>query len=124
MKTLLVCATLIAIDGDSIRCDGVNMRVLGDGAPFEHGVDTPETARRAKCRAERMMADLATRRLDELLAGEGVTVENSGVIDDLKRPLVRVRLANGRTAGQTLIDEGYALRWEPNKKINWCGPGT
>ena len=30
--TLLLCATLVALDGDTISCDGINMRDMGDGA--------------------------------------------------------------------------------------------
>jgi hypothetical protein len=28
------CASLIVIDGDTIKCDGQNMRLLGGGVPF------------------------------------------------------------------------------------------
>lgn len=38
--TLLVCAALLAVDGDTIKCDGVNMREMGDGAPNVSSYDT------------------------------------------------------------------------------------
>ncbi|MBB4255736.1 hypothetical protein FHT69_006627 [Rhizobium sp. BK008] len=33
---LIVCATT-AIDGDTVKCDGQNMRLLGEGVPFVSG---------------------------------------------------------------------------------------
>ncbi len=49
--TLLVCATLLAVDGDTIKCDGVNMRDMGDGKPFVSGYDAPEISK-PKCQEE------------------------------------------------------------------------
>ena len=54
--TILTCATLYVIDGDTIKCDGERLRILGDGAPFTHGVDTPEIGFRAKCHEENRMS--------------------------------------------------------------------
>ncbi|MDB5540329.1 MAG: nuclease [Devosia sp.] len=36
--TLITCATLSAVDGDTIKCNGISMRDMGDGAPFVSGV--------------------------------------------------------------------------------------
>jgi len=38
---LLTCASLTAVDGDTVRCDGQLMRLLGGGIPFVWGIDTP-----------------------------------------------------------------------------------
>lgn len=61
------CASLIVIDGDTIKCDGQNMRLLGSGVPFKSGVDAPEMGSRAKCAYERDLALKAKARLKELL---------------------------------------------------------
>lgn len=118
----IICASLSAVDGDTIKCDGQNMRIMGSGSPFASGVDAPETGRRAKCDFERFMAEKAKQRLGQLLRQKGVRIEYSGQRDKTqsKRPLVWVRLPNGSTAGQTLIDEGLAQVWRPKQKINWC----
>ncbi len=117
--TLVFCASLSAVDGDTIRCDGQNMRIMGPGRPHVSGIDAPES-RGARCQAERMLADLATRRLEQLLASEGTQVEDSGERDRWNRPLVWVRLADGRTAGEVLLEEGYAVPWEPRYRPAWC----
>lgn len=117
--SVVVCASLTAIDGDSIRCDGKEMRLLGAGAPNVSGVDSPEL--QGKCRAERMLAKLAKDRLEELIQQKGVKVEDSGHVDpSFKHPLVRVRLPDGRFAGEVLIEEGYAVEWKPDYTPDWC----
>jgi lysophospholipid acyltransferase (LPLAT)-like uncharacterized protein len=30
-------------DGDTVKCDGQNMRLLAEGASFVSGIDTPQT---------------------------------------------------------------------------------
>lgn len=120
-SALFLCAALSVIDGDSIRCDGQNLRLLGDGAPFVAGVDAPEV-RGAECLAERMLARKASERLEELIALPGMQVWDTGEVDRGDRPLVRVMLPDGKTAGQTLIDEGLALEWSPGVSLDWCGP--
>lgn len=50
--TVLVCTALTVTDGDTVRCDGQLLRMLGDGLPNQSGIDTPEI-RRARCAAER-----------------------------------------------------------------------
>ena len=49
--TIITCAALMAVDGDTIKCDGQNMRPMGDGAPYVSGFDTPELSRNADCPA-------------------------------------------------------------------------
>ncbi|HEV7274898.1 MAG TPA: hypothetical protein VGN80_01270 [Devosiaceae bacterium] len=39
---LMTCASLIAVGGDTVKCDGMNLRDMGDGAPFVSGYDAPE----------------------------------------------------------------------------------
>jgi len=118
--TIIACASLIAVDGDTIRCDGETMRLLGAGAPYVSGIDAPEMD--GKCLAERMLAQLARKRLQELLSQPGVKVESSGERDltSSRRLLVRVRLSDAGFAGQVLIEEGLAVEWRPGKIVDWC----
>ena len=118
--TLLVCASLLAVDGDTIKCDGVNMRDMGDGAPFVSGYDTPEIGRNAECDAERRLGEAAKARMSQLLATPGVQIERSGKEDRYDRPLVRAILPTGQTIGNVLIAEGLAVEWRPLQSWNWC----
>ncbi|WP_092732128.1 thermonuclease family protein [Agrobacterium fabrum] len=117
------CASLIVIDGDTIKCDGQNMRLLGGGVPFKSGVDAPEMGSRAKCEFERGLALKAKGRLKELLLAGVPRIEDSGARDrtQSRRPLVNVYLPDGREVGQVLISEGFAKPWHPKRRIDWCG---
>ncbi|MSX01597.1 MAG: thermonuclease family protein [Actinobacteria bacterium] len=116
--TLLVCATLLAVDGDTIKCDGVNMRDMGDGAPFVSGYDAPET-RGAKCQQELELGRAATAALNDLLRS-GAQVYASGEVDRYDRPLVWVRMPDGSAAGSALMAEGLARPWAPGYDADWC----
>lgn len=117
---LLTCAVLLAVDGDTVKCDGVNLRPMGDGEPFVSGFDAPEAARYADCATENRLGIVATARMSELLQTPGLRVENSGILDDFERPLVKLRLPDGTTIGQRLIEEGHAVEWTPGYKPQWC----
>ncbi|ANL33197.1 hypothetical protein AMC79_CH01095 [Rhizobium phaseoli] len=65
---LIFCASLTAVEGDTVKCDGQNMRLLGEGVPFVSGIDTPEIGPHANCIKERKLALIAKARLKELLA--------------------------------------------------------
>jgi endonuclease YncB( thermonuclease family) len=119
VSLILACAMLLAVDGDTIKCDGVNMRDMGPGAPFVSGYDTPELTR-PKCQQELELGRAAKARMQELLDQPGVRVVDSGKRDRYGRPLVWVRLGSGRTAGEVLIREGLAVRWTPDYEARWC----
>ncbi|MBG6178730.1 endonuclease YncB(thermonuclease family) [Labrenzia sp. EL_208] len=119
--TLLVCASLFAIDGDSIMCDGVNMRDMGDGKPHVSGYDAPELGR-AQCREERKKAIRAKKRMGELISSPGVRVWDSGERDRFNRPLVWVQMADGSTVGSILVHEKLARIWTNDYVANWCPP--
>lgn len=120
------CASLIVIDGDTIKCDGQNMRLLGGGVPFKSGVDAPEMGSRAKCDYERDLALKAKARLKELLFAGVPRIEDSGARDrtQSRRPLINIFLPDGREAGQVLMSEGFAKPWHPKRRIDWCGRTT
>ena len=118
----VACASLVVIDGDTIKWDDQNMRLLGGGVPFKSGVDAPEMGSRAKCDYERDMAMKAKARLKELLLDGVPRIEDSGAMDrtQSRRPLVNVYLPDGREAGQVLMSEGLAREWRPKHRIDWC----
>jgi len=119
---LLLCATLMAVDGDTLRCNGERMRDIGDGKPFVVGFDAPELSK-PKCQAELTWARAAKARYAELLATPGVTIHDSGRRDGTRthRRLVVARLPDGRALGTILMQEGLAREWRPGRRINWCG---
>ncbi len=116
----IICASLIAVDGDTIKCNGENMRIMGAGQPFASGVDTPEI--RGKCEAEKDLAQRAKRRTSELLKTPGLRVEFSGERDATRthRPLIWLRMPGNITVGEVLMREGLARKWLPHQKIDWC----
>ncbi len=116
------CASLMVIDGDTIKCDGQSMRLLGGGVPYKSGVDAPEMGSRAKCDHERDLALKAKARLKELLLAGVPRIEDSGARDrtQSRRPLINIYLPDGREAGQVLMAEGLARPWHPKLRIDWC----
>jgi endonuclease YncB( thermonuclease family) len=117
--TVVTCLSLSAVDGDTIKCDGQNMRIMGPGSPNKSGVDAPEIGN-ARCAKERLLGEQAKLRLEELLRQPGTVVDDSGARDRYGRPLVWVRLPGDKTAGEVLLEEGYALPWKPGRQVNWC----
>lgn len=117
--TLLLCASLAAVDGDTIKCDGQNLRDMGDGAPFVSGYDAPET-RNAECQQELELGRAATARMSQLLETPGLRIFDSGERDKYDRPLVWAVLPNNSTIGGTLIAEGLAVEWRSGRSLSWC----
>ncbi|TCM62365.1 thermonuclease family protein [Rhizobium sp. BK068] len=120
ITTLLLCAPLTAVDGDTAKCDGQNLRLLGEGVPFVSGIDTPEIGSHAKCIEERKLALLAKGKLEDILAEGGLTIEFYGVRDKTPshRPLVNIYRNDGSEVGQTLLKEGFAREWHPERRNN------
>jgi micrococcal nuclease len=52
MIGLIVCANLSAVDGNTVKCDRISLRDIGDGAPLVSGYYTPEIGWNAKCDRE------------------------------------------------------------------------
>ena len=124
LKALIYCAIFSAVDGDTIKCDGELMRILGDGQPHVWGVDTAEL-RTYECLKEKELAQAAHRRMKELVAHPGVKIEDSGEVTEMAntRKLVRVWVPTDRglmTAGAILMVEGLAREWRPGASVDWC----
>lgn len=113
----ITCRDLFAVDGDTIKCNGENMRALGDGSPNWSGFDTPEIFK-PNCRKELELGRAAKARMQELL-WQHVRVRDSGARDRYQRPLVWVEIGS-RTAGSILVEEGHARIWKPGVKHDWC----
>ena len=88
LPIIMVCAALTVVDGDTVKCDGQKLRLLGEGIVDVRGIDTPEL-RTWKCEKERRLARLARARLKQLLAGEEIRIVAEGFDKTPdKRPLV------------------------------------
>ncbi|WHO77453.1 thermonuclease family protein [Rhizobium leguminosarum] len=119
---LIICASLTVVDGDTVKCDGQNMRLLGEGVPFVSGIDTPEIGSHAKCIKERKLALIAKERLKEFLAERGLKVVFSGAVDETPghRALINIYRTNGEEIGKKLLNEGFARTWNPKRRNDWC----
>ena len=114
------CARLEAVDGDNVRCDGLNVRLVGWGLPGRGGFDAAETSTggHAECLEEGLIGDRATQRMRQLLRGD-VELHLFEERDRYGRGLGRLMLADGRTAGDVMLEEGYAREW-PDGPEWWC----
>lgn len=100
------------IDGDTLRVDGISVRISN--------LDTPERGGRAECDAERFLAAIATKRSEELVRSPNkVTIWPEGRADRYDRPLVRVTV-NGNDWAEILIEENMAVPWR-GRQHDWCG---
>ena len=88
-------------------------------------IDTPETFH-SRCENELVLGLRAKERLRELLDSGDIRIERDGQ-DRYRRTLANV-FAGDVDVGETLIREGYALRYEPGGAAKlrrlqvWCGP--
>ena len=101
----------VVIDGDTIRHEGVKIRLADIDAPE---ISTP------KCFYERDLGQKARRRLLELLNAAPITiVPTRGPNADRYRRKLRVILQNGRSVGDILVAGGLARRWDGARRP-WC----
>jgi endonuclease YncB( thermonuclease family) len=97
------------VDGDTGWENGVKWRL--------QNIDTPEL-NSPDCSNERRKATQARDRLRDLMNG-GYHLEWTGSSGSYGRELVRIRLRDGRYAGDILKAEGLAQSW-PNFGNMWC----
>jgi micrococcal nuclease len=100
------------IDGDTIRYEGVKIR-LAD-------IDTPEVFS-PKCASEAALGRQATERLLDLMNAGAFRVVPAGSRDeDRYGRKLRTIERNGRSLGDTLVAEGLARPWDGARR-GWCG---
>jgi endonuclease YncB( thermonuclease family) len=98
------------VDGDTLKVDGVNVRVSN--------LDTPERGGRAECDAERFLAVVASKRAEALVAEGDLVIIPEGRTDRSKRPLVRVTVG-GVDWASIMIAESLAVSWA-GRQHDWC----
>lgn len=101
------------IDGDSLRINGVNMRVSN--------IDAPERGGRAECDAEKMLATVASRYGELYIeTATEILIWPEGRHDKFKMPLIRVTV-DGKDWAEFLISSSAAAPWA-GKRHDWCAP--
>lgn len=109
------CLTGIhVVDGDTVRCEGRNVRL--------RGFDTPEMRRRtSECTETERMAGLKARcLLKRLVASGDFTVRPTYKRDDHFRPLADL-IIKGVNVGLLLERQGFARFYsQKSEKPDWC----
>lgn len=107
------CTLNNVYDGDTVALDCAGERITARLLGF----DTPE-ATSPQCAAEKIRADQATARL-RVLADSGVLTFSGNTYGKYGRLLVTMKV-DGQDVGNTLIDEGLAVRYDGGRRIDWC----
>ncbi|WGR90719.1 thermonuclease family protein (plasmid) [Bradyrhizobium sp. ISRA443] len=98
------------VDGDTFWLEGAKIRIAD--------IDAPELSP-PRCEAERQKGEAAKYRLRELLsAGPFSLVSGARDVDRYGRKL-RTVTRQGRSIGETLVQEGLARRWDGSRHP-WC----
>ena len=106
----ILLGALIVVDGDTVKLDGRNYRLLG--------FDTPETYH-ALCQAECDAGIAAGQRLKEIIAA-GATLHPTGRDCRYNRECAHLRLGNEDIAA-IMVREGYAVAYSgKGPRKNWC----
>jgi endonuclease YncB( thermonuclease family) len=98
------------VDGDTIWFQGEKIRIAD--------IDAPET-HPPRCPSEQQLGERATLRLQQLLDAGAVSLEPIDRDRDIYGRKLRVVLVNGKSVGDTLVNEGLA-RWYAGGRRPWC----
>lgn len=104
LSALILCAQPVAVDGDNLRCGGVNMRIVGINAREMDG----------SCRDNAPCVATEGRAAREVLARlirQQVRYRQL-YIDAFRRPVIEAQLADGRDLSCALLAAGSVARWE------------
>ena len=100
------------VDGDTIRYGGVRIRL--------EDIDAPEVFS-PRCDSEKALGRRATERLVEWMNAGPFEIVRVGERDiDIYGRKLRVIERNGESAGDVLVSEGLARRWDGARR-SWCG---
>jgi micrococcal nuclease len=102
-------AATVAIEGDTIKVEGEQIRLIG--------VDTPETGQ-ARCERERRAGEEAKRFTAMALARGPVRIDRVGR-DRYGRTLARVWIGNLELA-RMLISAGHGRAYQGEGRQPWC----
>jgi endonuclease YncB( thermonuclease family) len=103
--------SIVVIDGDTVRAQGVTVRLLG--------FDAPETYN-AQCAFENELGMKAKRRLEAMINhSETISMQSTGRLDRYGRTLGTL-IINGMDVADTMILEELAVPYEGGKRRNWC----
>ena len=102
--------TNCVVDGDTIWLGGQRIRIAD--------IDTPET-HPPRCAQEAVLGNRATQRLAQLLNGGAISLQAIDRDEDVYGRKLRVVLVDGRSVGDTLVDEGLA-RYYGSARRSWC----
>jgi endonuclease YncB( thermonuclease family) len=99
------------IDGDTIRFEGLRIRL--------EDIDAPEIFS-PRCESEKVLGQRASQRLLEWMNAGPFDVVQAGERDsDRYGRKLRIIERNGRSAGDVLVSEGLARRWDGARR-SWC----
>ncbi|RWP12916.1 MAG: thermonuclease family protein [Mesorhizobium sp.] len=99
------------VDGDTFWLSGERIRIAD--------IDTPELSP-PRCEAERLKGEAAKRRLRELLNAGPFSLTAGWRDEDQHGRKLRTVTRDGRSIGDTMIEEGLARRWDGERR-SWCG---
>jgi micrococcal nuclease len=102
--------TNCVVDGDTLWLGGEKIRVAD--------IDAPET-HPPRCAEEARLGDAATRRLQDLLNGGGVSLQAIGRDEDRFGRKLRIVRVDGTSVGDRLVEEGLARRYDGGRRP-WC----
>lgn len=108
---LMAFAPARVIDGDTLRLDGVTIRVAD--------LDAPEVGRRARCDRERDLGNAATAHARRIIAAARSVTYTPLYRDRYGRTVARVQI-DGTDMTNAMIQSGYAVRWVWGQKHRWC----
>lgn len=117
----MFCSSIFVVDGDTVKCDGLSLRDMGEGRPFISGYDAPEIYS-PSCEKEYELGMRAKARMEGLIAQNEIVIIDSGERDktDSRRQLVSLQLQDGTALGTILIKEGLARPWHKSYRADWC----
>lgn len=106
-------------DGDTITVSIPNVHpIIGEKVNVRiAGIDTPEI--RGKCAKEKVFAKIVKN-----FVYTKMTQANNIELHNVDRPkyfrILATVIIDGEDLGKVLIDNGYAVRYDGGKKIDWC----
>jgi endonuclease YncB( thermonuclease family) len=116
---IVAVGPVIIVDGDTIKVDGVKIRILE--------IDTPETYH-SRCENELILGLKAKERLRQLVDAGQLSYAPNG-LDRYGRTLAYVYV-NGQSVGEVLLREQLALHYYPGPSAkaarlsHWCPTGV